>query len=455
MPTMFERKAYKKLLEWKSGHGESAILIEGARRTGKSTLAQTFAAKEYASSLMINFETAGHEIKDIFEQYRSDVGEFFKYLLAFYGVNLKERNALVVFDEVQQFPIARSFIKQLVADGRYDYMETGSLISIRKNVQGIIIPSEEDKLELGPMDFEEFLWACSNSNLEELIRESFDLLKPLPEALHRRVEKYWREYLLVGGMPQSVQAYIDNDDFSKADKVKRRILNLYRDDIKKFGGDDASRANAVFNAVPGQLAKHEKKFTLSSAGVNARYREYAGAFFWLEDAGMLNICRNVTDPGVGLDLTMEENNLKCYMGDTGLLATLAFSDSDKTNNELYRSILFDKLGINEGMLIENAVAQQLKSSGRKLRFYSSRDDTRKEDTMEVDFLIVREYGNATDKMRVCPVEVKSNKRYGIKSLDKFKAKFDKKVGAQFVLHPKPMKTEGDRIYLPLYMSHLL
>jgi len=452
---MFERKAYKKLLEWKSRNGESAILIEGARRTGKSTLAETFAAKEYATSLMINFETVEREVKDIFEQYRSDVDEFFKYLLAFYGVRLKERNTLIIFDEVQQFPIARSFIKQLVADGRYDYMETGSLISIKKNVQDIIIPSEEDKLQLGPMDFEEFLWACSNPQLGDLIHESFDLLKPLPESLHRRAEKYWREYLLVGGMPQSVQAYVDHNDFSRSDEAKRRILKLYLEDIMKFGGDDASRAAAIFNAVPGQLAKHEKRFTLSSAGENARYREYAGAFFWLEDACMLNICRNVTDPGVGLDLSLEENKLKCYLCDTGLLATLAFGDSEKTKNELYRSILFDKLGVNEGMLVENLVAQQLRASGKKLRFYSFRDDEKKEDTMEIDFLIVREFNNAGQKSRVSPVEVKSQKRYGIKSLDKFKSKFSKKVGTQFVLHPRPLKVEGDRIFLPLYMSHLL
>jgi len=452
---MFERKAYKKLLEWKAGGGESAILLEGARRTGKSTLAELFAAQEYATSLTIDFETVADDVKRVFEQYRSDVGEFFKYLLAYYGTELKTRDSLVVFDEVQRFPVARGFIKQLVADGRYDYMETGSLISIKKNVQDIVIPSEEDKLELTPMDFEEFLWACSNPQLADLIRESFDSLTPLPEALHRRAEKYWREYLLVGGMPQSVLAYTDHEDFAHADRVKRRIIDLYREDIMKFGGGDASRAVAVFDSVPGQLAKHEKKFTLTVAGAGARYRDYAGAFFWLEDARMLNVCRKVTDPGVGLDLTLAENSLKCYMGDTGLLATLAFSDNDESGNELYRSILFDKLGINEGMLVENAVAQQLSASGHKLRYYSSRDDASKEDTMEIDFLLIRGYKDAGLKQRVCPVEAKSQKRYSIKSLDKFKAKFGKKVGTQIVLHPKPLKVEGDRLYLPLYMSHLL
>ncbi|MDR1082533.1 MAG: AAA family ATPase [Coriobacteriales bacterium] len=452
---MFERKVYKKLLEWKEGGGESALLIEGARRTGKSTLAEAFAKNEYATYLFINFETAAHAVKDIFEHYRSDIKEFFKYLITFYGVELKVRDTLIVFDEVQRFPIARSFIKQLVADGRYDYLETGSLISIRKSTENIIIPSEEDKIELGPLDFEEFLWACDNALLASGIRESFERLESLPEGIHRKAERLWREYLLVGGMPQAIQAYLDTNDFKKTDRMKRRILNLYREDIMKFGGDDASRAAAIFDAVPGQLAKHEKKFTLSSADEKARYREYAGAFFWLGDARMINLCLNVTDPSVGLDLTAEENNFKCYMGDTGLLATLAFGDRDETRHEVYRSILFDKLGVNEGMLVENALAQQLRANGCKLRFYSARNDKKKEATMEIDFLIVREYDNVGLKPRISPVEVKSTKHYKTMSLAKFKDKFGKRVGTQYVLHPRPLKAESDRLYLPLYMAFCL
>lgn len=452
---MFERKAYQKMLEWKAGEGESALLIEGARRTGKSTLAEIFAKAEYSTHLIINFETAEASVKEIFEQYRSDIDEFFKYLLLFYGVELKRRDALIVFDEVQRFPMARSFIKQLVADGRYDYLETGSLISIRKNVENIIIPSEEDRLELGPFDFEEFLGACGNAMLAGAIRDSFTRQKPLPEAIHRKAERLWREYMLVGGMPQAVQAYVDSNDFSRADRVKRRILRLYQEDIMKFGGDDASKAAAIFGAVPGQLAKHEKKFTLSSVGGNARYRGYAGAFFWLEDARMVNVCRNVTDPSVGLDLTAEESNLKCYMGDTGLLATMAFGDRGETRDEVYRNILFDKLEVNEGMLVENAVAQQFAAQGRKLRFFSSRDDAAADNTMEIDFLIVREYENAGLKPRISPVEVKSTKRYGTKSLSKFKNRFGRRVGTQYVLHPKPLKVEGERVSLPLYMSFCL
>ncbi|WP_241156064.1 ATP-binding protein [Adlercreutzia sp. ZJ154] len=452
---IFKRKAYELLLEWKKGNGKSAVLIEGARRTGKSTLAEEFAHNEYASSLLINFETAPEAVKSIFNDYRNNVDEFFKYLLAYYGVRLKERDALIVFDEVQRFPVARSFIKQLVADGRYDYMETGSLISIKKNVEDIIIPSEEDKVELWPFDFEEFLWARGDEQLAALIADAFVSKKPLPEALHKRAGQIWREYLLVGGMPQSVNSYLESNDFAVVDATKRRILNLYREDIMKFGGDDASRATAIFNAVPGQLAKHEKKFTLAAAHKNARYREYAGAFFWLADAHMVNTCLNVTDPTVGLDLSAEEDNLKCYLCDTGLLATMAFGDRRKTSNELYQNVLFGKLNINEGMLTENIVAQQLAVNGHRLRFYSRRDKAKSQETMEIDFLLVREYENAAFKQRVSPVEVKSSTRFSTKSLDKFKAKFNKRVGTEFVLSPRVLKKEGDRFFVPLYMSFCL
>lgn len=452
---MFDRKAYDRMLEWKRGNGESALLIEGARRTGKTTLAETFAKNEYATHLVINFETAPKDVLEIFSSYRYDVAEFFKYLTAYLGVTLRERDALIVFDEVQRFPMARSFIKQLVADGRYDYVETGSLISIRQNVKDIIIPSEEDRIEIGPFDFEEFLGACGDASLAALIRESFDALEPLPDALHRRAEQRFREYMLVGGMPQAITAYIESNDFGAADRVKRRILNLYREDIMKFGGTDASRAAALFDAVPGQLSKHEKKFTLASVGESARFRQYAGAFFWLEDARLVNLCRNVTDPGVGLALTEEANNLKCYLGDTGLLSTMAFGDGSQTRDELYRNVLFNKLNINEGMLTENVVAQQLVSNGHKLFFHSKRDQGNAANTMEIDFIVVRPYDHAANKQRVCPIEVKSTKRYGTASLDKFKARFGKRVGYQYVLHPRPLSVEGERICLPLYMAGLL
>lgn len=452
---IFKRKAYELLLEWKKGEGSSAVLIEGARRTGKSTLAEEFARNEYASYLLINFETAPAAVKSIFEDYRHDLDEFFKYLFAYYGIRLERRNALIIFDEVQQFPIARSFIKQLVADGRYDYMETGSLISIRKNVEGIIIPSEEDRIELWPLDFEEFLWARSDEQLAELIMDAFSNRKPLPEPLHRRASNLWREYLLLGGMPQSISAYINNKDFFTADVAKKRILKLYREDIMKFGGDDASKAAAIFNAIPGQLSKHEKKYTFSALDKNARYREYSGAFFWLDDAHMVNLCLNVTDPNIGLDLSSEDNNLKCYLCDTGLLCTMAFGDSRKTTNDLYQKILANRLNINEGMLVENIVAQQLVANGHRLRFYSKRDDANSKNTMEIDFLLVRKREGISYKERISPVEVKSTTRFSTRSLDKFKMKFGSRVGVEFVLSPRALKVEGNRVFLPLYMSHCL
>lgn len=452
---LLKRKAYDLLREWKQGNGESAMLIEGARRTGKSTLAEEFARNEYSASLLINFETAPQAVRSIFVDYRDDIDEFFKYLFAYYGTSLKERDALIIFDEVQRLPTARSFIKQLVADGRYDYMETGSLISIKKNVEGIIIPSEEDKITLGPLDFEEFLWATGNEQLANLISESFYKVKPLPEALHKKAEQLWHEYMLVGGMPQSVVAYLEENDFAAADRMKRRILNLYREDIMKFGTADASRASALFDAIPGQLAKHEKKFTFAAVEDNARYREYAGAFFWLEDAHMVNICRNVSDPAVGLDLSVESGNLKCYLCDTGLLTTMAFGDRRETGAELYRNVLFGKLGINEGMLTENIIAQQLVARGHRLRFYSKREDAESKNTMEVDFLLVREYENAAFKQRISPVEVKSSTRFSTRSLEKFKAKFGKRVGTEIVLSPRALKRESDHLYLPLYMSYCL
>jgi predicted AAA+ superfamily ATPase len=454
---MFARKAYDKLLAWKQGNGKTAMLIEGARRTGKSTLAEQFAKQEYSTHLLIDFSTVAQEVKDIFEDQRIDMDEFMRYLLTFYGVELKERDALIIFDEVQLFPIARSFIKHLVADGRYDYLETGSLISIKKNVQDILIPSEEDSMDLNPLDFEEFLWATGNKPLADAIKDSFHNLKPLPEAIHRKAERAFREYMLVGGMPQAIQTYIDTNSFEKTDKIKRRILNLYKEDIAKFGDGESARAKSIFAAIPGQLAKHEKKFTLAAANINARYRDYTGAFFWLQDARMVNICYSVSDPSVGLDSTMddEDNRLKCYLADTGLLVSHTFADRSETPNDIYRDILFDKLSINEGMLTENVIAQQLRANGNKLRFYSSRDDNNAQETMEIDFLLVREYDNANMRPRISPVEVKSTKTYHTSSLTKFKQKFDKRVGKQYILHPKPLSVQGDTIRLPLYMSGCL
>ena len=453
---MLKRKAYDKLVAWKErAGGTEALLIEGARRVGKSTLAETFAENEYDSHIIVDFSKAPATVRDIFESQRDDLDTFFMMLSTYYRTRLVERKSLIVFDEVQRFPIAREMVKHLVADGRYDYLETGSLISIRKNIEGIVIPSEEAKFPLEPLDFEEFCWAMGEELLAEAMRTAFDGLEPLPDALHKRALRLWREYLLVGGMPQAVVKYLASRDFEEVDRVKRGILALYREDIGKFAGSDAAHVRAIFDEIPGQLAKHEKKFTLAAVDGNARMREYDSAFFWLQDARMANVARNSTDPSVGLGLSEDHDALKCYMADTGLLVAQAFADRETTPDEVYRDILFDKLALNEGMLVENAVAQQLKATGRRLFFFSRYEKGSAKQTMEIDFLIVREYDNAAMKARISPVEVKSGKRYGTSSLDKFRELHGAHLGKEYVLHPRQIAVDGERIALPLYLAHLL
>lgn len=452
----FKRKAYERMLAWKrETRGSRALLVEGARRVGKSTLVSEFAAREYEKHLVIDFSEASEDIKDLFLQYRTDVDTFFMYLQAYTGISLPAGRSVIVFDEVQRFPKAREFIKRLVADGRYDYIETGSLISIKRNVEDIVIPSEERSMRLNPLDFEEFLWAAGEDALAAVARDSFELLRPLPEAIHRKCERLFREYMLVGGMPQAVQEYLDKRDFGAVDRVKRDILDLYSNDIGKFGGSDATRIRRVFATLPGQLAKHDKKFLLSSLDRNARSREYADAFFWLDDACIGVTCYNVDDPSVGLSSTADESTFKCYMGDTGLLVAQMFRDSEVTPHEVYRDILLDKLEINEGMFTENAVAQQLVASGHQLYFYSRRDKEDARNTMEIDFLIARGYDDAAGRLRVSPIEVKSKKNYRFYSLAKFKKKFGKRVGMSYVLHPKPLVVEEGLVRLPLYLSVFL
>ena len=453
---MLRRKAYDRLLRWKSERqGKTAVLLKGARRVGKSTLVEAFGKNEYASCLIIDFFQAPAEVKAYFEDYRTDFDTLFLYLQAFYGVDLVKRKSLVVFDEVQMFPQARGLIKYLVADGRYDYIETGSLLSIRQNVEGIIIPSEEEAVSLGPLDFEEFLWAMGEEKLATLIRRQFEALQPLPDGLHRRAAGLLREYLLVGGMPRPAATYVEQRKFAPVDEEKRRILELYRNDVARFAKGCEYKVVSVLNNVAGQLSKREKKFTLASMGKNARMRGYEEAFFWLSDARIANVCYASNDLGVGLSLNMERSSLKCYMADTGLLVTLAFADGDVTDEGVYRSILRGNIGVNEGMLVENVIAQMPVAAGHRLFFYSQSGKGKKENRMEIDFLVTRPYANAAGKPRVSPIEVKSPRQYGTTSLDRFKEKFGRRVGTQYVLHPKQMQIEGDRVCLPLYMGWCL
>ena len=453
---MLERKAYGQLMEWKErSKGKTALLVEGARRVGKSTLVEEFGRNEYRSHLIIDFFQAPNEVKGYFEDYRTDFNTLFLYLSTYYGVNLHERESLIVFDEVQMFPEARGLIKYLVEDGRYDYIETGSLLSIKQNVENIVIPSEEESIELGPLDFEEFLWGMGEEQLASLIRKQFDSRTPLPDGLHRRASGLLREYMLVGGMPEPVSIYIEHRKFAPVDAAKRRIVNLYRNDMARFAHGYEFKVTSVLDGIPGQLSKHEKKYTLSSIDKSARMRTYEEAFFWLADARIANICYAASDPAVGLSLSMEQTALKCYMADTGLLVTLAFADRRETDENVYRSVLRGDIGINEGMLTENVVAQMLRANGHKLFFYSQSGKKEGEERMEIDFLIIRPYSDAAMKPRICPVEVKSPRQYGTISLDRFKEKSEKHIGNQYVLHPKQLKVDGDRIYLPLYMGFCL
>lgn len=446
---MLKRKIYEELKNWKNkNNGQTALLIDGARRVGKSYIAEEFAANEYKSHIIIDFGNAPQDILDLFIHESSDLDLFFAKLSAFYSTTLHKRESLIVFDEVQQFPRARQLIKYLIADGRYDYLETGSLIRLKKNTENIIIPSEEEHIEMFPMDFEEFLWAMGDEATFPLIRKCFETKTPLGQTLHRKIMNDFRQYILVGGMPQSVLAYLNEKNFAASDEAKRRILRLYRDDVSKFAAGYEDKVYAVFDGIPSQLSKKEKKYTLSSINKNARFRSFEDSFVWLNEAMVVNACFNATDPNVGLALSADHVTQKCYMADTGLLVTHTFMDTAFTDNELYKAILFDKLDVNEGMIMENAVAQMLRCNGHKLYFYSRSDNLHRENHMEIDFLI-------TEKKKISPIEVKSANYRSHSSLDKFRKKFSSKIGTPYILYPKDVMEKDGIWHLPLYMAMFL
>ncbi len=375
------------------------------------------------------------------------------YLASFYNVKLYERETLIIFDEVQLFPRARSAIKYLVTDGRYDYIETGSLMSIKKNVRDIVIPSEEHHIRMYPLDFEEFMWALENETLMDFIRICFKEKMPLGQALHRKAMDYLRQYLIVGGMPQAVEAYIQTRDFDRVDRVKRDILDLYRADIVKHAEGYEMKVEQIFDDIPAQLQKHDKKFRLSSLKKEARFRDYEDALFWLNDAMIVNTAYNTTAPNIGLKLNMDRMTLKCYMADTGLLISHAFDENGIVSEELYKKLLFDKLEVNKGMIVENIVAQMLTAGGRKLYFYSnsSRDDA--SSRMKIDFLIAK--SKISNRHNISPIEVKSSKNYTLSSIRKFMVKYGEQLHVPYVLHTGDLKVEAGITYLPLYMAALL
>ena len=454
------RKIYDKLLEWKKSHkGDTALLIEGARRIGKSYIVEEFARKEYESYILVDFSKVNPQVMEFFNLYLDDLDMLFMNLELYFRRKLtprqtkgEEARSLVIFDEVQFCPRARAAIKHLVADRRYDYIETGSLISIKKNVKDIMLPSEEHAIEMFPMDFEEFLWAMGDEMLMPYIRLRFDKRLPM-EAFHRRAMDYFRQYLIVGGMPQAVLKYVETRDFEKVDEVKRDILALYRNDIHKYADNQETKVAAIFEEIPGQLQKHEKKFVLSALQSEARMRDYSQAFFWLSDAKIINCCYNSTAPSIGLKLNEERTTLKCYMGDTGLLISHAFDERGIVSADLYRKLMFDKLEVNEGMLVENIVAQMLRAAGHKLYFFSNSSRTSVEDRMEIDFLIAKPV--TTSRHNISPIEVKSGQRYTLNSLRKCIAKYSSQLSMPYVLHDKDVKIEDGIEYLPIYMTPLL
>ena len=450
---VFRRKIYDDMLNWKNEQkGETALLVEGARRIGKSTIVEEFAKREYASYMLIDFSVASPEVVRRFDDL-SNLEDLFTYLQFRYNVTLQEGKSVVIFDEVQMAPKARQAIKHLVKDGRYHYIETGSLISIRKNVRDIVIPSEETRLQMFPMDYEEFRWALGDETTVGLLRQAFQNKKSLGDDIHRQMMRNFRLYMLVGGMPQAVLEYVETHDFMKVDMVKRNILSLYKADIEKYAVGNEIKVKAIFEEIPSALSKHEKKFRLTAISDKARYREYESSFFWLAESRVVNICYNSTAPDIGLRLNQERTTLKCYMADTGLLISHAFNLKTIMGNELYLKLALGKLELNEGMLVENVVAQMLRASGYELFFFSKNSATSAEDRMEIDFLIPKPV--ITNRHNISPIEVKSGKSFTTTSLNKLRAKFAPMLAEAYVLHPGDVEEKDGVIYLPLYMAGLL
>ncbi len=446
-----KRKLYDELLKWKKEYApEYALFIKGARRVGKTTIAEDLGHNEYRSFITINFQSANDTIRDLFVNSLLDLDYFYNVIQMQYGIKLFKRESLIILDEIQLYPLARQALKTLLADGRYDFIETGSLAGITKKSRKaeILIPSEEYAIEMFPLDFEEFLMAMGDEITMPFMRYSYENLKPLGKV-HKDIFRKFREYMCVGGMPQAVVSYCREKDFEKVDFVKKEILALYRNDIKNQEEENSTYVGNILENIPSELSKHEKSSTFKLAHVNknARYREYSGPLNWLSEAMIVNVARNVTDPSPALTLSMDDERFKCYLLDTGLLINLSFGDGSYMDNAFYKAILTDKLHINEGMFVENVVAQCLRSNGHKILFYVEYNDNGKP-VMEIDFLIRKD-------RKVIPVEAKSGKTFAIKSLQNFKKKFSNRVGLQYVLHDGDIKRDGETIYLPYYMAAII
>jgi len=448
-----KRKITQILQYWKAHDAnECALLIDGARRVGKSYIVEEFAKAEFPDYLLINFKYASKDVKETFEEYLDKLDQFFQRLFLVTGKRPLPPGSLIIFDEVQAYPRAREAIKPLVADGRYHYIETGSLISIKKNTEGILIPSEERHVKMYPMDFEEFLWAEGHESLMPLIREAFDKRSSLG-SVHRLAMDEFKTYMLVGGMPQSVNKYVATRDFAAVDRVKRDILELYRGGIVKYAGAQAAKVTAFWDAIPAQLSTHEKIYKLVDLDEAARRREYEEPMFWLKDAMICNFGYNATEPNLGLALSAEHTTFKCYMADTGLLVSHAFDENELVAEQIHKRILTGDLSVNKGMLMENVVSQMLAASGRKLYFYARGDAQDRSNRMEIDFVIAK--SKLAKKNNITPIEVKSGKKARFASLRKFTSKFGDFVEEPLLFHMKDMKESEGVKFLPLYMAACL
>lgn len=438
---MFKRKIYDKLIEWKNeSQGKRALLIEGARRIGKSTVAETFGKNEYDSYILIDFSICSQDIKDLFDDI-SDLDFFFLQLQLRSQVDLVKRRSLIIFDEVQLFPKARQAIKHLVKDGRYDYLETGSLISIKKNVANILIPSEERKISMYPMDYEEFCWAIGNNTNSELIKQCFEKQISLGDATNRKLMRDFRLYMLIGGMPQAVESYLETNNFRKVDEVKRDILKLYEDDFYKI--DSSGKISALFDAIPAELNRNSMRYQVSSVLKNGRYDSMQELFAQLIDSKTVNIAYHANDINAGLGGAKDISLFKLFICDTGLFVTLLFKDRDFTENIIYEKLLSDKLPTNMGYVYENVVAQMLVSNGDLLYYHTMRSETSNHN-YEVDFLISREH-------KICPIEVKSSGYRTHKSLDIFCDKYSNKILRKYLVYTKDLKKDTDILMIPMYM----
>ncbi len=442
---VFKRKIYSDLLEWKSSQkGKTALLIEGARRIGKSTIVEEFGRNEYRSYILIDFADASSDVRSLFDDV-SDLNYIFLQLQLRYGVQLFERESLIVFDEVQLCPKARQAIRALVKDGRYDYVETGSLVSIRQNTRDIRIPSEERKLQMRPMDFEEFRWAQSDEATIPLLGSAFASRTSLGDQMNRKLMRDFRLYMLVGGMPQAVSEYLETNNLQAVDSVKRDIINLYEEDFYKISPSGV--LSMLFDAIPAQLSNKASRYHVSSVLANKQAADILEEIAQLKESKTVLAAHYVNDPNVGMSANFNLEKFKLYLADTGLFVTLAFKDSEFTDNIIYQALLSDKLPVNLGMVYENAVAQELVAQGHSL-FYHVWEKEGSKHNYEIDFLV-------TEGKKICPVEVKSSRYKTHASLDAFSERFSSRVGKQYLVYTKDLRQDGNVTCIPTYMARFL